>query len=345
MTVVTAGVVSESGPLYNLRAALVRLANWQGPVAASACCGSKRWQQARSGNVQRDKDADVGRVCGAGRYVTATRWCWQCATEGLAMRASDDAVEGCFRVSGSELRGLGSSRGERSALLASRRQPNNRAGYSVMHRPQCARERIDGPNLPDGEARERKGQGATRNECGGSGRSKRKDAARWEQERGSRAVWFSRAHIKSQPWWRAILEAAQWVAGPLSALTTPACAGCFRRSISADVEPRQEVIVAQFTTLSLFVSVVRGCADNLSSGSRCAVASAALIQTRHLWSSPRALSNCFAAPHWIGNIKPHQAPFLQILHTVTLNRPPRVEIISESQKGHPNLRPHSRACQ
>jgi hypothetical protein len=161
----------------------------------------------------------------------------------------------------------------------------------------------------------------------------------------TRAVWSSRAHIKSQPWWRAILEAAQWVAGPLSALTTPACAGCFRRSISADVKPRQEVIVAQFTTLSLSVSVARGCAGNLTSGSRCTVGSAASTQTRALWRSPRAWSNCFTAPHCVGNIKPHQASFLQTLHTVTLNRPPRLEIISESQKGCPNLHPHSRACQ
>lgn len=40
----------------------------------------------------------------------------------------------------------------------------------------------------------------------------------------------------------------------LSALTTPACTGCFRRSISADVEPRQEVIVAQLMTLSSCLS-------------------------------------------------------------------------------------------
>jgi hypothetical protein len=51
--------------------------------------------------------------------------------------------------------------------------------------------------------------------------------------------------------------------GTLSALSTPACAGCFRQSISAHVEPRQEVIVAQFTNLSVSVFVARGCAGNV----------------------------------------------------------------------------------
>lgn len=194
--------------------------------------------------------------------------------------------------------------------------------------------------LVSGKARERPEMSV-----GGSGKSNRKECCAMGTGKGfTRRVVLESAHqitamVESHP--RSGTVGRQG----LYPLSTPACAGCFRQSISAHVKPRQEVIVAQFTTLSLPVSVARGCAGNLTSGSRCAVGSAAAIQTRALWSSPQALSNCFAAPHWIGNIKPHQASFLQILHTVTLNRPPRLEIISESQKGYPNLHPHSCACQ
>jgi hypothetical protein len=244
MTVATAAVVDETLVLPavcgkrspdSAGAARPRGRGWRGAASAYAAAsdgtGSK---QARSGNVQRSKGAGVGRVCGAGRYCVCH--CSAAAARLASVRQRvwlrgrvTELSEGGFVFSGSELRSLRSSRGERSTspVPASRRRPNNRAAHSVMHRPQCARERIETPNVPGAEAHERKDQRTSTacNECGGNGRSKaQKDAgsrqlaaAQWEQERGSRAVGFSSAHIKSQPWWRAILQAAQWIAGPIRA--------------------------------------------------------------------------------------------------------------------------------
>lgn len=88
------------------------------------------------------------------------------------------------------------------------------------------------------------------------------------------------------------------------------------------------------------VSVIRLCLGN-PSGFRHAVELAALSHGPNCREA-LALHDVVLdpAPH-IGNIKPHQAQSLQPLHTVTLNRPLGLDIISESQKVCPNLHPHS----
>ena len=111
-----------------------------GVLVAVASDGSKRAAETCSGTrMQTSGGFAVPRGMSLGRDAAASvrQRVWVCerATEPWKV---------AFVVSGSELRSLGSSRGERSASPASGHRPNNRAGYSVMHRPQCARERIDG---------------------------------------------------------------------------------------------------------------------------------------------------------------------------------------------------------
>lgn len=123
-------------------------------------CGSEQWLQARSGNVQRCKDAGVGRL-GRSRAV-----CHRGALLLLLLRVVRPSV--CaVRARGQSLRvawfgvrpqGLSCRvwqvRGEKGArrqqvvagpTTVQERARNVQDSYSVMHRPQCAREGFDGP--------------------------------------------------------------------------------------------------------------------------------------------------------------------------------------------------------
>ncbi|KAF2630763.1 hypothetical protein BU25DRAFT_247194 [Macroventuria anomochaeta] len=135
-----------------------------------------------------------------------------------------------------------------------------------------------------------------------------------------------------------------------SAPSTPASPGCFRRTIPAVTEPCQSLARALPGSGRCtvhhpeLVSVVRLCLGNLS-GFRHAVRFVAHKHTRkrncgevlELWT---IIS--IAAPYpWIGI----SSPILHCGSTITLDRPSRLEIISESHKDCRMLHPHSRCLQ
>lgn len=141
MTEVTAGVVNETLILFcGLRGAQSEQrwcsspagrawCKWRGRQAVTSACG---FLQREAGKQRFDGFDEFD---GAGRYVTAMRYCCECAANGSELwRASDEGRSG----SGQQRMKVRGEKGARwSAAQATSVQG---AGCSVMHRPQRARE-------------------------------------------------------------------------------------------------------------------------------------------------------------------------------------------------------------